>query len=167
MLKPIRILLQTTVPSTNDDWGIDRLSMLRDYLVSLKDDAGNPACDVVARVGGASLKENRQLNGKSPGRVIAQSTFHHFADYNWNVANGCPSFVTEPEGDGMQTEPSALADIHAYVRNLVTWLAPVPVGVASPLENRVIVEANRNDNLPSEIIPNARLQTLDRVGTFK
>ena len=79
------------------------------------------------------------------GRVIAQSTFHHFADYNWNVSRGCPSFVTEPEGDGMQTEPSALADIHAYVRNL-SWLAPVTVGVASPLENRVIVEAKLNDN---------------------
>ena len=101
------------------------------------------------------------------GRVIAQSTFHHFADYNWNVSRGCPSFVTEPEGDGMQTEPSALADIHAYVRNLVSWLAPVTVGVASPLENRVIVEAKLNDNfLPSEIISNTRLQTLDRVGSL-
>jgi hypothetical protein len=376
MSKPIRILLQTTVPSTDDNWGIDRLSMLRDYLVSIKDDAGNPACDVVARVGGASLKENRQLDangddpilstlgdadfdelwlfaldmgdglssndyagiaafhrsgggilttrdhqdlgislcglgeigalhffqsrhrdpdpaqhciddtdtptiswpnyhsgrngdyqritpvepihplfrnsaapsganakratkavelfpahphegavgvpvgskarviatgisqttgrsfnlvvaidrlggallyetlsltgglrqrerdrteatdGESPGRVIAQSTFHHFADYNWDVSKGCPSFVDEPEGDGMQTEPSALSDIHAYVRNLVACLAPVTVGVASALENRVIVDANRDDDLCSEIIPNARLQNLDRVGTF-
>ena len=83
-------------------------------------------------------------DGKSPGRVIAQSTFHHFTDYNWDVSKGCPSFVTEPAGDGMETEPSALADIHAYVGNLVAWLAPVTVGgsgafapaIASPLENR-------------------------------
>jgi hypothetical protein len=337
MSKPIRILLQTTVPSTDDNWGIDRLSMLRDYLVSLKDDAGNPACDVVARdrqldadgddpilstLGDADfdelwlfaldvgdglssndcaginafhrsgggilttrdhqdmgiclcglgeigalhffqsrhldpdpaqhciddtdtptiswpnyhsgrngdyqritpiepihpllrnsaspsgiielfpahphegavgvpagskarviatgisqttgrsfnlvvvLDQAEQTDGESPGRVIAQSTFHHFADYNWDVSKGCPSFVDEPEGDGMQTEPSALSDIHAYVRNLVAWLAPVTVGVASVLENRVIVEANRDDNLCSEIIPNARLQNPDRVGTF-
>jgi hypothetical protein len=324
MSTPIRILLQTTVPSTNDDWGIDRLSMLRDYLVSLPDDAGHPACDVVARgrqlnsngddpilstlgdadfdelwlfaldmrdglsrndcagiaafhrsgggilttrdhqdmgiclcglgeigalhffqsrhldpdtsqhciddtgtptiswpnyhsgrngdyqritpvepihpllrnpaapsgiielfpshpheggvgvpagskarviatgisqttgrsfnlvvasdrLGGALRDRPAAIDSKSPGRVIAQSTFHHFADYNWNVSQGCPSFVTETAGDGMQTEPSALADIHAYVRNLVSWLAPVTVGgsgafapaIASPLENRV------------------------------
>jgi hypothetical protein len=326
MSKPIRILLQTTVPSTDDNWGIDRLSMLRDYLVSLKDDAGNLVCDVVSRdrqlnadgddpilstlgdadfdelwlfaldvgdglsrndcagiaafhrsgggilttrdhqdlgislcglgeIGALHFFQSRHLDpdtsqhciddtdtptiswpnyhsgrngdyqritpiepihpllhnpaspsgiielfpshphegavgvpagnkarviatgisqttgrsfnlvvvleqaeptdGKSPGRVIAQSTFHHFADYNWDVSKGCPSFVDEPEGDGMQTEPSALADIHAYVRNLVAWLAPVPV------------EANRDDNLLSEISPNARLQTLDRIGTFK
>jgi hypothetical protein len=352
MPKPIRILLQTTVPSADDNWGIDRLSMLRDYLVSLTDDAGNPACDVVARdrqlnsngddpilstlgdadfdelwlfaldvgdglssndcagitafhrsgggilttrdhqdmgiclcglgeigalhffqsrqldpdpsqhciddtgtptiswpnyhsgrngdyqritpvepihpllrnaaspsgiielfpahphegavgvpagskarviatgtsqttgrsfnlvvvldrLGGALLYETLSLTGGlrqrervrvkkadgETGRVIAQSTFHHFADYNWSVANGCPSFVTEPAGDGMQTEPSALADIHAYVRNLVAWLAPVNA--------RLIVEANSDDNLSSEIIPDARLQTLDRVGTCK
>jgi hypothetical protein len=305
MSKPIRILLQTTVPSINDDWGIDRLSMLRDYLVSLTDDAGNPACDVVARdrqlnangddpilstlgdadfdelwlfaldmgdglssndcagitafhrsgggilttrdhqdlgislcglgeIGALHFFQSRHLDpdtsqhyiddtgtptiswpnyhsgrngdyqritpvepihpllrnpaapsglielfpahphegavgvpagskaraiatgtsgitGRSfnlvvaldrlggalgdraeatdgePGRVIAQSTFHHFADYNWSIAHGCPSFVTEPVGEGMQTEPSALADIHAYVRNLVAWLAPVTV----------------------------------------
>jgi hypothetical protein len=102
-----------------------------------------------------AIDQSEATDGKSPGRVIAQSTFHHFADYNWDVSKGCPSFVDEPEGDGMQTEPSALADIHAYVRNLVAWLAPVPV------------EANRDDNLRSEISPNARLQTLDRVGTFK
>jgi hypothetical protein len=71
MSKPIRILLQTTVPSTNDDWGIDRLSMLRDYLVSLKDDAGNPACDVVSRVGEASLKENRQLNADGDDPILS------------------------------------------------------------------------------------------------
>jgi hypothetical protein len=59
----------------------------------------------------------------------------------------------------MQTEPSALADVHAYVRNLVAWLAPI--------KDRVIDRANRDDNLPSEISPNARLQTLDRVGTCK
>ena len=63
MSKPIRILLQTTVPSTNDDWNIDRLSMLRDYLVSLKDDAGNPACDVVAR--------DRQLNANGDDPILS------------------------------------------------------------------------------------------------
>jgi hypothetical protein len=44
------------------------------------------------------------------GRAIAQSTFHHFADYNWDPRLGCPSFVDEPPGTGMLTEPRALRD---------------------------------------------------------
>ncbi|MFM0292467.1 MULTISPECIES: hypothetical protein [Paraburkholderia] len=56
------------------------------------------------------------------GPAIAQSTFHHFADYNWDTRLGCPSFVTEPPGNGMQTEPQALRDIHRYSVNLALWL---------------------------------------------
>jgi hypothetical protein len=58
------------------------------------------------------------------GRIVAQSTFHHFVDYNWNTAAGCPSFVDEPPGNDMMTHPQALADIHTYVRNLAQWLQP-------------------------------------------
>lgn len=69
--------------------------------------------------------------GRLLGRVVAQSTFHHFADYNWDVGQGCPSFVTEPPGDGMQENPQALSDIHAYVRNLAQWLSPAPMPQAA------------------------------------
>jgi hypothetical protein len=64
-------------------------------------------------------------NGDLLGRAIAQSTFHHFVDYNWDIAKGCPSFVDEPPGDGMKQNPRALEDIRAYVKNLVLWLAPI------------------------------------------
>jgi hypothetical protein len=57
------------------------------------------------------------------GRAIAESSFHHFADYNWNPRWGCPTFVDEPAGDAMLREPAALASVHRYVRNLATWLA--------------------------------------------
>jgi hypothetical protein len=33
------------------------------------------------------------------GRAIAQSTFHHFLDYNWDTQRGSPSFVNEPAGN--------------------------------------------------------------------
>ncbi len=56
-------------------------------------------------------------------RAVAESTFHHFCDYNWDPRAGCPSFVDEPPGDAMQTEPRALDDIHAYIRNLAVWLS--------------------------------------------
>lgn len=62
--------------------------------------------------------------GNCWGRAVAESTFHHFCDYNWDPSAGCPSFVDEPPGNSMQTEPAALADIHTYVRNLALWLAP-------------------------------------------
>jgi hypothetical protein len=56
------------------------------------------------------------------GRAIAQSTFHHFADYNWDTRKGAPSFVDEPPGDGIFRNPEALADAHRYVRNVALWL---------------------------------------------
>ena len=58
------------------------------------------------------------------GRGVAESSFHHFTDYNWDLRRGAPSFVTEAPGNGMELNPRALADTKAYVRNLVRWLAP-------------------------------------------
>jgi hypothetical protein len=57
------------------------------------------------------------------GRAIAQSTFHHFADYNWDTRFGAPSFVDEPPGDAMLRVREAAADARRYVRNLAWWLA--------------------------------------------
>jgi hypothetical protein len=56
------------------------------------------------------------------GPAIADSTFHHFADYNLDPALGCPSFVDEPPGDGFKREPSALAETFRYFENLARWL---------------------------------------------
>jgi hypothetical protein len=56
------------------------------------------------------------------GRAIAESSFHHFADYNWDPRLGCPSFVSEPAGDAILREPAALAAAHTYVRNVASWL---------------------------------------------
>ena len=61
--------------------------------------------------------------GEGAGRAVAQSTFHHFCDYNWDTTPGCPSFVDEPPGDGMMRDPDTRRDIEAYVRNLLLWLA--------------------------------------------
>jgi hypothetical protein len=57
------------------------------------------------------------------GPAVAQSTFHHFADYNWDTRHGCPSFVTEAPGNGMQTQPQAMRDIERYSVNVAKWLA--------------------------------------------
>lgn len=57
------------------------------------------------------------------GRAIAESTFHHFADYNWDTAAGCPSFVSEAPGDGLRRFPEALRSTQRYVRNIAFWLS--------------------------------------------
>jgi hypothetical protein len=60
------------------------------------------------------------------GRAIAQSTFHHFADYNWDPRVGAPSFVSEKPGEGMLRNPDARAATERYVRNVALWLAGLP-----------------------------------------
>ena len=62
-------------------------------------------------------------HGNTLGRGIAESSFHHFVDYNWNTDMGCPSFLVEPPGDGYKRKPQALQDIKTYVGNLARWLA--------------------------------------------
>lgn len=62
--------------------------------------------------------------GPAGGAAIAESTFHHFADYNWDTDAGAPSFVSEPPGCTMTQLPQAAADIQRYVRNIALWLAP-------------------------------------------
>ena len=63
-------------------------------------------------------------NGSPRGRGVAESSFHHFADYNWDISMGCPSFVEELPGDEVARHPGRLAGIKAYARNLARWLAP-------------------------------------------
>jgi hypothetical protein len=71
-----------------------------------------------------AFDRSRDADGNLLGRAVAEASFHHFADYNWDTSRGAPAFVTEPEGNGMKTEPRALSDIKRYVRNLAFWLAP-------------------------------------------
>jgi hypothetical protein len=56
------------------------------------------------------------------GRAIADSSFHHIVDYNWDVAAGCPSFVEEAPGSGYLKEPEKLDDIKQFVANAALWL---------------------------------------------
>jgi hypothetical protein len=62
-------------------------------------------------------------HGNTLGRGIADSSFHHFVDYNWDTEMGCPSFLSEPPGDGYKRNPQALNDIKTFVANAARWLA--------------------------------------------
>jgi len=60
------------------------------------------------------------------GPAIAQSTFHHFADYNWDPASGAPTFVTERPGHGFAVTPEALRQARQYAINIALWTAGLP-----------------------------------------
>ncbi|MEG4497062.1 hypothetical protein QUB05_07630 [Microcoleus sp. F10-C6] len=49
MNKPIRILLQIAIPTTEEDWSIERLCLLREYRDARKDDEGNKLFQVRGR----------------------------------------------------------------------------------------------------------------------
>jgi hypothetical protein len=96
---------------------------------------GDASARVIAK--GRSQTTGREFNvvafersldgqGNHLGRAVAESSFHHVADYNWDPTLGCPSFVTEPAGDTLKKNPRAGSDILRYVRNLAPWLAPEP-----------------------------------------
>ena len=62
-------------------------------------------------------------HGNKLGRAIADSSFHHLVDYNWDTSKGCPSFVAEPPGDQISREPEKLGDVKTFVSNAAKWLA--------------------------------------------
>jgi hypothetical protein len=93
---------------------------------------GAPPDDPSARViaTGKSALTGRPFNiavafepSEAGGPAIAQSTFHHFADYNWDPAAGAPTFVTEPPSDVLPRTPEARRSTQLYARNLALWLA--------------------------------------------
>lgn len=93
---------------------------------------GNSAACVIAT--GTSKVTNRPFNlvvafensidaqGNHCGRAIAESSFHHLVDYNWNIDLGAPTFLEEPPGDEIKRDPEKLEDVRQYVANAAKWL---------------------------------------------
>jgi hypothetical protein len=67
--------------------------------------ATDPRARSVAR--GRSLATGREFDlvvafertPEEPWRAIAESSFHHLADYNWDTSNGAPRRVENPRDD--------------------------------------------------------------------
>ncbi|HWS71277.1 MAG TPA: hypothetical protein VN605_04155 [Thermoanaerobaculia bacterium] len=92
---------------------------------------GAPADLANARVvaTGTSRTTSRAFNlivalerDETSGRGIAESSFHHLCDYNWDPRAGAPSFVTDPVADEVVRDPKRLDDVKTYVRNAARWL---------------------------------------------
>ncbi|HYX30557.1 MAG TPA: hypothetical protein VE863_18615 [Pyrinomonadaceae bacterium] len=70
-----------------------------------------------------AFERARDSHGNLLGRAIAESSFHHLVDYNWDTSMGCPSFLLEPPGNQIDREPEKLNDVKTYVANVAAWLA--------------------------------------------
>src|SRR5882757_7621156 len=113
--------------------------------------AAVPNATVVAQ--GRSTATGRRFNlavaldrelgsdGRSMGRAVAESTFHHFADYNWDLDRGAPSFVTETPGPQIRDDPARLETFKDYVRNVATWLHPATNCQPSTPSGRTMVQS--------------------------
>lgn len=71
-----------------------------------------------------AFESSRDDHGNTLGRAVAEASFHHLVDYNWDTSKGCPSFLEEPPGDEIKRAPDRLEDVKTYVANVARWLAP-------------------------------------------
>ena len=71
-----------------------------------------------------AFERSDDSHGNRLGRAVAESSFHHFVDYNWDISKGGPTFLSEPPGDEIHRHPERLSDIKHSVPNLARWLAP-------------------------------------------
>jgi hypothetical protein len=91
--------------------------------------------------------------GEHGGPAIAESTFHHFADYNWDTDSGAPSFVSEPPGDGLKRHPEALSDTRAYVLNIAAWLSGADRISSRPDRRERLEEGSTVDEENDQLVP--------------
>ncbi len=70
--------------------------------------------------------EDEPFDGGVMGRAVAVSTFHHFADLNWDTERGAPSFVTDKPGDEIKHDPARFEIFKDYIRNIARWLGARP-----------------------------------------
>lgn len=71
-----------------------------------------------------AFEKDTDKDGNRLGSAIAESSFHHLVDYNWDTDAGCPDFVEEAPGDGYKQHPELLEDIKRYAANVAEWLKP-------------------------------------------
>jgi hypothetical protein len=127
--EPVHELMQTAkTPSGRIEW-----FPAHPHEGAVDAPADDPTARVIATgrstVTGRTFNLAVALDERSRGRVVACSTFHHFADMNWDTDAGAPSFVTDLPGDEIKRDPSRLEIFKEHVHNIARWLqAPAATG---------------------------------------
>jgi hypothetical protein len=93
---------------------------------------------VTGRLFNIAVAFERSADG---GRALAQSSFHHFADYNWDISSGKPSFVTESPGHAFAHSFEAQRSARQYIANVALWLAHRPTDAERLRQNARLDEA--------------------------
>jgi hypothetical protein len=121
----------------------------------------DPSARVIAR--GISKVTGRVFNiavafelSPDGGRAIAQSTFHHFADYNWDISSGKPSFVTEAPGHALAESSEAQRSVKQYVANVALWLVRRPTAAERVHQEAQLDEA-LEETFPASDTPSVGL----------
>jgi len=125
--------LRDSGPISDVQFEVDPSGLIR-YLPAHPHEGGigAPADDLTARViaRGQSKVTGVHFNiavafeaSDDGGRAIAESTFHHFANYNWDPGKGRPGCVTEPQGNDLAEFPKALRATKRYAQNIALWLS--------------------------------------------
>src|SRR5215203_1438023 len=92
MANQINILLQTTIPEVEDDWSIERFSLLRDHLSSIHDEDGSPLYRVTAR--------NRETNSEGNDVLLSMLDTTDF-DELWLFAVDTGNGMTVADCEGI------------------------------------------------------------------
>src|SRR5215471_13172926 len=92
MKKPIRILLQTTIPNIQDHWHVGRFSLLQECLSSTKDDNGNALFEVTAR--------DREQDSEGNDKVLSQLDTSDFSEL-WLFAVDTGDGLTSKDCQGI------------------------------------------------------------------
>ena len=94
MRKPIKILLQTTIPMNEDDWHVGRFSLLQNHLSAYRDKAGESVFEVTAR--------NREPNEVGDDPVLSHLEDFDF-DELWLFAVDLGDGLSQRDMVGIQT----------------------------------------------------------------
>src|SRR5689334_17007060 len=92
MSNPVQILLQTTIPAVEDDWNVDRFSLLSDHLNSLKDENGERLYEVTTR--------NREADAAGNDPVLSTLDKSNF-DELWLLAVDNGDGLSKPDCQGI------------------------------------------------------------------
>ena len=126
MSRPIHILLQTTIPTVDDDWTIDRFSLLAQHLSSLRDESGAQIYEVTTR--------NRETNAQGDDAVLSTLDTSHFHQL-WLFAVESGDGLTEADCRGITRfyqRGGGLLRVSPSTPALASGSACVRVGVRGP-----------------------------------